>query len=429
MARAFIDDLWLKNDSDGTPPSSAARKSLANAKDPFKAKVPEKWRTTRYGKYSRWRVRWYIIATDGVKKQKVKTFALLGDAEEFKAAIEDDVRRGRYHDPSQENRLFRDVAEEWAETKLDIKPGTLGRYKRELRVYVNPRWGDLSLREIQRSDLQEWVKSLTEGDYPAELPKNRKHTRPLKPRSIRNIVKIVTGGVLGYAVENDWLTQNPLDKVVTPKIVTDDDDMVFLDFTEVELLADEATKVGSAMDGILVRFQAYTGARIGETLALQVKDVNYRRNTVRIRHTWADDGEGGRVLGTPKNGKARTISVPGFIMQMLKRLTHGHSDDDWLFRAARGGSIWTRNWRNRVWFKAIRSAGMEDEGVTIHSLRHTYASIAIANGCDVKTLQKQLGHSSAVITLDTYSALWPERLDEVAMAVDAARTDALGLAY
>ncbi|GDZ23901.1 hypothetical protein MCC01958_03870 [Bifidobacteriaceae bacterium MCC01958] len=56
----------------------------------------------------------------------------------------------------------------------------------------------------------------------------------------------------------------------------------------------------------------------------------------------------------------------------------------------------------------MRNAGMEGEAVNIHSLRHTYASIAIACGADVKTLQKQLGHATASITLDVYAGLWPE---------------------
>ena len=94
-------------------------------------------------------------------------------------------------------------------------------------------------------------------------------------------------------------------------------------------------------------------------------------------------------------------------------------DDDWLFRATRGGNVWTNAWRTRIWNKAVKAAGMADEGVTIHSLRHTYASFAIAQGADVKTLQMQLGHSSPNITLNTYTALWPERLDDVAYAIGA----------
>lgn len=59
-------------------------------------------------------------------------------------------------------------------------------------------------------------------------------------------------------------------------------------------------------------------------------------------------------------------------------------------------------------YTGVRNAGMEGEAVNIHSLRHTYASIAIACGADVKTLQKQLGHATASITLEVYAGLWPE---------------------
>lgn len=91
------------------------------------------------------------------------------------------------------------------------------------------------------------------------------------------------------------------------------------------------------------------------------------------------------------------------------------------FQAARGGPVNLNNWRNRVWYPTVRGLGMEDEGVTIHRLRHTYASFAIAQGADVKTLQMQLGHSSPSIILNTYTALWPERLDDVADAIEALR--------
>ncbi|MDM8323461.1 tyrosine-type recombinase/integrase [Bifidobacterium pullorum] len=56
----------------------------------------------------------------------------------------------------------------------------------------------------------------------------------------------------------------------------------------------------------------------------------------------------------------------------------------------------------------------------VHSLRHTYASIAIKAGADVKTLQAQLGHATAAMTLDVYAALWPENLGTVADAVNTA---------
>lgn len=67
-----------------------------------------------------------------------------------------------------------------------------------------------------------------------------------------------------------------------------------------------------------------------------------------------------------------------------------------------GGHILDHNWRTRVWYPSVQTAGMDEiEDLRIHSLRHTYASIAIANGADVKTLQSQLGHASATETLNT----------------------------
>lgn len=416
--KVTIDDLWLKNDDDGNPPSRAAKRSLANSRDPMKANVPEKWRKSRYGVGMRWRCHWTIVK-DGRRVQRVKQFARLAEAQEYAAAMEDDIRRGRYRDPRQELRVLDDVAGEWLASKVDLKPGTAGRYARELRLYILPKWGGMTLRELRPDMLQEWVGQLMDGGYPAALPDGR-DSKPLSARSIRNIMKVVLKGIFDYAVSNGWIGENPVDRVTVPKIVSDDD-MVFLSVREVELLADEAERIGKPVDGLLVRWQAYTGCRIGESLALKVGDVDVDRRRARIGRTWTDDGHGGSMLGTPKNGKARNIAIPRFLMPQIKAQMDGMGDDDWLFRATRGGNVWTNTWRTRIWNKAVKAAGMEDAGVTIHSLRHTYASFAIAQGADVKTLQMQLGHSSPSITLNTYTALWPERLDDVADAIGALR--------
>lgn len=419
MARVFIDDRWLKRSPDGMPPSLAATRALSAAKDPLKARVPEKWRTTVYGIGRRWRCRWFVTGNDGIRRQRSRSFERKCDAEEFKAALEDDIRRGRYMDPSGGDALFAKIAQSWLETKIDVKGSTLLRYKRELRCYVLPMWGGKMLREITRGDLQRWVNSLTVGNYPAQLP-GKRQPRPLSPRSIRSIVKVVMACILDHAIEDKLIRDNPARKVSLPRIVTSDDDMVVLTIGEVERLARSAEDIGGGVDGLLVRFQASVGTRINEALALQVQDLNLRKGTARIRRTWTRNLEGKLELGTPKNGEARTVAIPDFLIEPLERQTRGCAKDDFVFRAPRGGAIDDGNWRTRVWRKALEHVGMDDEGVTIHSLRHTYASIAIANGADVKTLQKQLGHATATMTLDTYAALWPDRLDNVAHAVSQA---------
>ena len=69
--------------------------------------------------------------------------------------------------------------------------------------------------------------------------------------------------------------------------------------------------------------------------------------------------------------------------------------------------------------KAVTAVGGID-GVRLHDLRHTCASLAISSGANIKVVQKLLGHKSAVLTLDKYGHLFPVDLDAVADAFDAA---------
>lgn len=76
-----------------------------------------------------------------------------------------------------------------------------------------------------------------------------------------------------------------------------------------------------------------------------------------------------------------------------------------MFLTPAGGLIDADNLRHRVWLPALRKAGLRH--VTQHSLRHTFASMLIGQGESVKYVQQQLGHASAVLTLNTYSHLFP----------------------
>ncbi|MFC7328054.1 tyrosine-type recombinase/integrase [Marinactinospora rubrisoli] len=109
----------------------------------------------------------------------------------------------------------------------------------------------------------------------------------------------------------------------------------------------------------------------------------------------------------------------------MKPLVEGRPDDALLFTTQRGARIRLRNWRNREFGRAVKAAGLGGLGLTPHKLRHTAASLAIAAGADVKVVQTMLGHATATMTLDLYGHLFPDRLDEVAEAMDAARVKAI----
>ncbi|QYN60618.1 tyrosine-type recombinase/integrase [Bifidobacterium asteroides] len=92
-----------------------------------------------------------------------------------------------------------------------------------------------------------------------------------------------------------------------------------------------------------------------------------------------------------------------------------------VFRTKHEEHINIKNWYNRIWVKAVAGSGLEIPGLTIHSLRHTFASLSIAAGADVKTVQNALGHADASITLNVYTSLWPDHLDEVAEIMEQQR--------
>ena len=94
----------------------------------------------------------------------------------------------------------------------------------------------------------------------------------------------------------------------------------------------------------------------------------------------------------------------------------GVRPDGWLFVGSGGNPPHqdvVRGW----WLRTLRAAGVS--GIKLHDLRHFFASALIAAGCDVVTVQRALGHSSASTTLNTYSHLWPTAEDSTRSAAAA----------
>lgn len=417
MARAWVTDLWLTGDA----PSSAKR-SLNAAKNPQTAAVPERYKTRTYGRGMRWRVGWF--SPDG--KRHTKAVKTKTAAEELKAALEDDIRSGRYRAPADHTRTFAEAAQEFLDSKHRIKQSTRNFYEQRLRTYVLPRWADTPLVRITENEINEWINALQDGTAPYNFD-SKGHPAKLSVSSIRQVVGVAFGAVLRYASESKrgWLTINPMDGVELPREHAQSDALVFLTYPEVELLADAAA---TQSDATLIRFLAYVGCRIGEAAALKIDDFDFDLHRVRISKTWTEGKKGeGVVLGATKTWEARTVAFPAFLDHALQSLTEGHDGDDFMFRTVTGKPINLHNWRNRVFKDSVAAAGLDIEGLTPKALRHTFASLAVASGADVKTIQKQLGHRDARMTLNVYATLFPDHLDSVMQSMDTARTKALGL--
>lgn len=268
----------------------------------------------------------------------------------------------------------------WLDGKRGLSPK--GFEAAELAAsYVRDRWGDVPPDDVDAADVQAWLASLRTAKGPASA-------------SLKHKVLQCTRGALAGRVD--------LASVSAPREVRRDVHPLSMD--ELRTLADE---IGQGRDdsAALVWLLGTTGLRIGEALALNVGDVDVRRRRVRVHRS--------------KTGGGRDVPVPASVLAMLD-LSRDPADP--LVRGAHGGRLHKDPWRQRRFRPACDRLGWD--GVRIHDLRHTAASLAIASGADVKAVQRMLGHASATMTLDLYGHLWDRGLDDVADRMDAMMADA-----
>jgi integrase len=129
-------------------------------------------------------------------------------------------------------------------------------------------------------------------------------------------------------------------------------------------------------------------------------------------------------VDSPKSHAARTVALPPFLSDELAAYMASRSRerDPLLFPDASDGLIHGTNWKRRTFDTAAEHAKLTPPSLRIHDLRHMAASLAIRSGANVKTVQHQLGHRSATLTLDHYGHLFPDELDALSDALQSLRS-------
>lgn len=356
----------------------------------------------------RWRVRWY--GPDG--KGKAKTFQKLPQAEAEVHAITARLDKGSYRDPKSGKAAVKVVAEEWFSSKRKIGRTTRHDYRELLDNYVIPKWGDWQIGAIQWEDVSAWLTEL--------CTKPGKSGRILGPQRVIKTYRVFSM-VMKHAVFSKRIATSPCHDHDLPR-PDDEDEHVYLTYDQLERLA-----LAAGEYRLLVLTLGYCGIRWAEASAIKTGRLLVPKRRIRIVQNYTDV-KGELALGPVKNHEKRSVPLPRSFADELGSLAHGRRADDLLFTAPEGGPLRYSNFRARIFDPAVKAAGLEGMGVTPHKLRHTAASLAIASGADVKVVQTMLGHKDAAMTLNVYGHLFPDRLDEVADALDAGRKVALALA-
>ena len=161
---------------------------------------------------------------------------------------------------------------------------------------------------------------------------------------------------------------------------------------------------------------SFAGLRLGEAAALQVGDFDIAARKLTVSRQVQRAGGPKVEIRAPKYGSERTVYLADelltIVRQHLVRLPGGGATR-WLFHGENDNPP-HQNTVGYWWRKTRTAAGCPS--VKLHDLRHFYASGLIASGCDVVTVQRALGHSSASITLNTYANLWPTAEDRTRAA-------------
>lgn len=217
------------------------------------------------------------------------------------------------------------------------------------------------------------------------------------------------------AVALEMLPRNPFDAVRPPKRPRPRHNSLDLDGrTRLLAFLDMVEPTPEVLAG---RIAIYTGMRRGEVCALRWTDVDLARASIRVTQAiGVGTGETSTYTKATKTDQPRTAPIPRDLLPYLQAekraqatawLESGQSFD--VSRAyvltgtdmpACPGTL-TRKWGDLARLSGIR--GAEGRPPTFHDLRHTYATVAIAAGVDVKAVQSVLGHASAAMTLDVYA--------------------------
>jgi integrase len=291
--------------------------------------------------------------------------------------------------------------DKWLEVsaKPRLKERTFDDYVQIMIRYVRPRIGKVKLSKLKPLDIQAVYTWMLGNE--------------LSPRTVRYAHAILSSA-LKQAVKWQILPFNPATLVDLPK--SDGKEMQSLSEENALKFLDSAKKDKWS---VIFSIAISTGMRPEEYLGLQWKDINLEKETATIQTVlvWKRRG-GGWSLEEPKTPQSRrTIPLPSTVVAELKKhrtiqlqermkLGQAYQNSDFVFATEIGTPILPSNLTRRHFKPILKKAGLP-ESIRLYDLRHSCASLLLAEGENPKVVSERLGHSSVVLTLDTYSHVLP----------------------
>jgi len=358
---------------------------------------------------------------DGKRRQKTQTIrGTKKDAEKEMTVLLNRLDKGTYVKPHK--KTVTEYLNEWLN---HIEQTTIGRktfegHKEHAEKYIIPLIGDIGLLRLEPFDIETMYTELRKSG-------RKKSKGGLSEQTIKHIHSTLNNA-LKRAVKWKLLTNNPcidVDKPMPKKT-----EMQALDENETASLlrSVEDTRLHAP---ILVAVT--TGLRRGELLALRWKDIDIKRHKLNVRQSVEVTKTSlGFKEPKSKSGK-RSITLPQITINTLLKhrkeqnerrlmLGAGYKNLDLVF-SDYDGNIWHPDVFSNVFRR--HAVKIKLKTTRFHDLRHSHATQLLSQGIHPKVVQERLGHSTIVITLDTYSHVLPNMQEEAAEKIDSIFKNAL----
>ena len=277
--------------------------------------------------------------------------------------------------------------------KPNIHPTTADSYHRSIESHVIPRIGEIKLKKLTSRDIQKLYKDLQEN---GRLRKSKKQQNGLSNATVRGI-HMMLHNALDRAVKEKLILSNPTENCIIPKIEKQEMKILHPDHISAYLNAAERR---NALP--MFYLELVSGLRKGELVALQWSDLDEANCTISVSKQASWDTEHQLILSRPKTGNSiREVSIPQDAVELLKQEHAKHPSNPWMFPSGRTGEMYHPDSVVTLHKRILKDAGLEH--IRFHDLRHTFATLALQNGVDVKTVSSMLGHYDAGFTLRTYT--------------------------
>jgi integrase len=323
-----------------------------------------------------------------------KTFDTYKEAVAYEKEKLDEVEKREFVKPS--DKTVREIAEEWYQKKVDAgtyRRASLIDYYNHVENYIKRQLGNWKVHDI---DVEKIEKAAAEWG------------KKVSPKMVNKALTTLTA-ILALAKRYKLIKDNPGEEAERLKIATENEDDIEVtpdrvySKQEIRKLI-EASEPGSR-DRLLVMVPALTGLRIGEVLGLTWPAVDLKFGKLDVRFNLADSDKGQPLLLQPPKTKKsrRTIPLPPELIHELKvwKLKCPKSDQD-LVLAREDGEPYHRNTASKALDRAIATAEITKR-LTPHGLRHTFASLLLADSVPVPEVSALLGHKDSYVTWKVYA--------------------------